>query len=103
MSQAPAPTIEQRPNRAGQPRAYIAGTRVRVQDIYALSQRERQTPERIAEALPHLSVAQIHAALAYYFAHSDEIGQELREDEQLAADLQEKWGQGPLAEKVRSE
>jgi hypothetical protein len=35
MIQPVATHIELRPNREGQPRAFIAGTRVRVQDIYA--------------------------------------------------------------------
>ncbi len=30
------------------------------------------TPEEIAE-IPHLNLAQVHAALAYYYAHKEQI------------------------------
>lgn len=44
---------------------------------------QRKTADEIAEALPHLSLAQVHAALSYYFDHRQDIQQELREDQQL--------------------
>jgi uncharacterized protein (DUF433 family) len=95
--------IELRPNRSGQPRAFITGTRVRVQDVYALAEVQGKSPDEIVAALPHLSVAQVHAALAYYFAHRDEILRELREDEEITAAIRGKFGEGPMAKKLRSE
>lgn len=59
--------IELRPNRDGQLRAYIVGTRVRVQDIVSDYERHGLSPEQIAREHPHLSLAQIHAALAFYW------------------------------------
>jgi uncharacterized protein (DUF433 family) len=49
MAQADAQMqqIELRPNRSGQSRAYIAGTRVRVQDIYAMAELQGQSPDEI--------------------------------------------------------
>ena len=90
-------TIELRPNRSGQPRAFIAGTRVRVQDIYALSELQGKTPDEIVAAIPHLSLFQVHSALAYYFQHRDEILQEIREDDDFAAAMRVKLGPGSLA------
>jgi len=95
-------TIELRPNRSGQPRAFIAGTRVRVQDIYGLSELQGKTPDEIVAALPHLTLFQVHTALAYYFQHRDEILQELREDDDFAAAMRAKLGPGPLAAKLKS-
>jgi uncharacterized protein (DUF433 family) len=92
--------IELRPNRAGQERAFIAGTRVRVQDIYAMAEVHGQSPDEIVEALPHLTLAQVHGALAYYFDHRDAILQELREDREAAAQLRQSLGEGPLAAKL---
>jgi len=100
MSQVIA--IELRPNRSGQQRAYIAGTRVRVQDIYALAEVQGKSPDEIVEALPHLTLAQIHGALAYYFDHRESILQELREDRDTAARLRQTLGEGPLAAKLNS-
>lgn len=56
--------------RGGRPR--IAGTGVTVQRVvgwYKLG----LTPEKIAERIGHLSLAQVHAALTYYHANRDEI------------------------------
>ena len=39
------------------------------------------TPERILEAYPDLSLAQVHAALAYYYDHPDEIEETLKAEE----------------------
>jgi len=95
-------TIELRPNRSGQPRAFIAGTRVRVQDIYGLSELQGKTPDEIVAALRHLTLFQVHTALAYYFQHHAEILQEIREDDDFAAAMRAKLGPGPLAAKLKS-
>src|SRR5687768_337439 len=99
MSQTVATHIELRTNRAGQPRAYIAGTRVRVQDIYAYSQLRGYSPEQIAEALPHLTLGQVHAALGYYHDHQDVILQEVRESEENVSQLRKMTGPGPAEER----
>jgi uncharacterized protein (DUF433 family) len=88
--------IELRKNRDGANRAFIVGTRVRVQDIYALAEIQGKTPDEIVQALPHLTLAQVHAALAYYFDHRPEILRELREDGEFAAQLQAASSPGPL-------
>lgn len=94
--------IEIRKNRDGQDRAFIAGTRVRVQDIYVDSEVLGKSPEEIAAALPHLTLAQIHAALAYYFDHREDILDELRQDERFLAVMKERTGPGPLETKLRN-
>jgi uncharacterized protein (DUF433 family) len=93
--------IEIRKNRSGQERAYIVGTRVRVQDIYIDSEVVGKSPEQIVTALPHLTLAQVHAALAYYFDHREEILREMREDEQFVSLMKEQTGPGPLELKLR--
>jgi uncharacterized protein (DUF433 family) len=85
-----------RPNREGQPRAFIEGTRVRVQDIYFLAEVEGKSAEEIVSALPHLTLGQVHAALSYYFDHREEILEEVRQDEAFVTRLRTKLGPGPL-------
>jgi uncharacterized protein (DUF433 family) len=102
MSQATIETIELRPNHAGQMRAFIAGTRVRVQDIYALAELQGKTPDGIVAALPHITLWQVHAALAYYFQHREAILREIREDADFAATVRKQLGPGPLAAKLDS-
>jgi len=75
--------IELRPNRDGQLRAFIVGTRVRVQDIVSDYERHGLSPEQIAREHPHLSLAQIHAALAFYFDHREEVLSDMKVDDDL--------------------
>lgn len=56
----------------GEPR--ISGTRIRVRDVVAARDLQAATPEEIATTYyPHLSLAQVYAALAYYEDHRSEI------------------------------
>ena len=70
--------------RGGRPK--IAGTGVTVQTI-VLWYRRGLSPEQIADNFGHLSLAQVHAALAYYHANRSEIEQALAADEAEAAAL----------------
>ncbi|RIK81171.1 MAG: hypothetical protein DCC68_09520 [Planctomycetota bacterium] len=63
-------------------KARIAGHRIRVQDI-VLWNEEGRSPEEIVGEFPQLSLADVHAALAYYFDHRDEIDAEIRADAEL--------------------
>ena len=94
--------IETRTNRSGQSRAYIAETRVRVQDIYAMSELQGHSPDEIVRSLPHLTLAQVHAALAYYFDHREEVLDEIREDQTLVGKIRDEAGPGPLEAKLKS-
>src|SRR3990170_4718540 len=94
--------IEVRQNRAGQDRAYIAGTRTRVQDVYALAEIQGLTPDQIIEQLPHLSLGQIHAALSYFFDHREQILNELREDESFVQAMRPETGPGPLEQRLKA-
>jgi uncharacterized protein (DUF433 family) len=96
MNQLVATHIELRPNRNGQPRAFIAGTRVRVQDIYAQAEIHGRTPEEIAEGLPHLTLGKIHAALSYLFDHREEILREMQEDQAFVNELRSSSGSSVL-------
>jgi uncharacterized protein (DUF433 family) len=62
-------------------RPIIAGTTLPVQDVAAHHIYRHYTPEELAKQL-QISLAQVHAALAYYFEHQDEI------DAQMEADLE---------------
>jgi len=95
--------IELRKNRAGQDRAYIAGTRVRVQDVYALAEIQGLSPEQIVEQMPHLTLGQVHAALSYYFDHREQIVHEMREDEEFVRVLRARTGPGPLEQYLTGE
>ena len=63
-------------------RPKIAGTGVTVRRIagwYNIG----CTPEEIVRKIPHLTLAQVHAALAYYHANCEEIEHDLAQEEAL--------------------
>src|SRR5687768_18425922 len=96
MTQAVATHIELRLNRRGLPRAFVTGTRVRVQDIYALAEVQGKSADEVLQALPSLTLSQVHAALSYYFDHRESILNEMREDEEFSQQLRKLAGPGPL-------
>ncbi len=70
--------------RGGRPK--IAGTGVTVMRVAGWYKRGL-TPEEIAAQYGHLTLAQVHAALAYYHANSEEIETGLANEEILAERL----------------
>ena len=92
--------IELRMTRGGQERAYIVGTRVRVHDVYVLSEVHDKSPDAIVAAFPYLSLGQVHAALAYCFDNRDQIAQQLRDDERFVEAMKRSSGPGPLSRKL---
>jgi uncharacterized protein (DUF433 family) len=88
--------IEIRKNRTGQDRPYIVGTRVRVQDIVFYHDRLGQSPEEIVRGLPHLTLSQVHGALAYYFENRQAVWDCIRQDEEYISAAQREQTGNPL-------
>jgi len=100
MIQHVATHIELRENRAGHSRAYIAGTRIGVQDIYAQAEVLGMSAEKIVESLPDLTLGQVHAALSYLYDHRQEIVAGLKADEDFANQLKSSAGPSLLSQKL---
>lgn len=64
----------------GKPR--IAGTRIQVKHLALMHGRQGMTPSEIVSVYPHLTLADIHAALAYYHDHREQINAEIKVDRQ---------------------
>ncbi len=62
----------------GRPR--IAGHRIRIQDIVVWHERQGFTPAEIVSHHPGITLADVHAALAYYHDHRDDIRQHMEAD-----------------------
>ena len=76
--------------RGGRPK--IAGTGMTVGRI-AGWYKTGMTPEEIALDYPHLTLAQIHAALAFYHANQDDVEADLARDDAAAAE----WATRPAS------
>jgi uncharacterized protein (DUF433 family) len=70
-------------------KACIDDTRIRVNNVVWLH-KEGLAPGQILEHYPDLSHAQVQAALAYYYDHVEEIEAELANEEQAAADFEQR-------------
>jgi len=77
----------------GRPR--VAGRRITVQNIAIWHERLGLAPDEIASE-HDLSLADVHAALAYYFDHREEIDRAIAEDESWIADVRKRMP-SPLA------
>lgn len=64
-------------------RPCVAGTRIQVQDVYIWHELQGQSPDQIITTFPHLTLADVYAALAYFWDHRDEILDQMRQDEAL--------------------
>jgi uncharacterized protein (DUF433 family) len=88
--------IARRPRlRGGRP--CIAGTGVTVQRI-ARDHKLGLSPEEIISDLPHLSLAQVYAALTYYHANKAEIEEDIRREDALYEELERQYLQQSAAQ-----
>ncbi len=60
----------------------IVGHRIRVQDVVLWTE-QGMSPDAIATAYPQITLADVHAALAYYFDNIEAINRDIHEDEEF--------------------
>ncbi|MEX0678442.1 MAG: DUF433 domain-containing protein [Pirellulales bacterium] len=68
-------------------KARIVGHRITVQNVVIWHERGGLTPDEIAAQHPGITLADVHAALAYYWDHADEIRSQIKAGEDLAEQL----------------
>jgi uncharacterized protein (DUF433 family) len=85
---------------SGQPR--IASTRTKVKHVYTWVEQMGKTPAQVVAEYPHLTMAQVHAALAYYWSHQDEIQQDIENEEKLVAELKAKAEPSRIQERLEA-
>jgi len=78
--------------RGGRPK--IAGTGLTVRRIVGWY-KMGMTPEEIALEYPHLTLAQVHAALAYYHANREEIEGDIAQEDVAAAHWEHQLAKDP--------
>jgi uncharacterized protein (DUF433 family) len=71
-------------------RLCIGGTGISVHRV-AVLHNLGHTPEEIVRKYDHLTIAGVHAALAYYFANKQEIDAEVAADEADAASIEREF------------
>ncbi|MBE7543704.1 MAG: DUF433 domain-containing protein [Bryobacteraceae bacterium] len=86
MSKLSSEPITQIPGVCGG-KACIAGHRVRVLDIVCWYEHHGMSADEIVSHIPTITVADVYAALAYYYDHVAEIQQEMREEAELEKEV----------------
>ena len=93
--------IESLPEKCGG-KPCLVGTRIRVWDIYVASEVRGETPDQITTQYPSITLADVHAALAYYWDNRRAIDQQMKEVDEYIEQLKQMTGPGPLARKLAS-
>jgi uncharacterized protein (DUF433 family) len=83
MASVPINRIEKTPGVCGG-RACIAGHRVRVQDVVAWHEKRGYSPDEIVDMFPGITLADVYAALAYYFDNREEIEADFKASDEAA-------------------
>lgn len=81
--------IEVKPGVCGG-KPYLVGPQIKVQDVVICYERRGMSPEEIVYNHPNLTLADVHAALAYYYAHGEEIRRDIEQDETYTREIQAK-------------
>lgn len=85
---------------AGGPKPRIVGHRIRVQDVAIWHEKLGMSPDEIVHNHPTITLADVHAALAYYWDHREDIERTIAEEQALVQELR-KTNVSPLQEKLK--
>jgi uncharacterized protein (DUF433 family) len=83
--------------------AWIDGANTKVVELVEEVKAHGWSPEELAYQHPHLTLGQVHSALAYYWDHQEEIEADLQRREALVEEIRREVGPHPLVEKLRAQ
>jgi uncharacterized protein (DUF433 family) len=82
--------------------AWVAGANTKVKEIVLDKLAYGWSPEEMHFQHPQLSMAQIHAALAYYYENQDKLDEEIRRDLEDVDQLRSQSESSTLRSKLES-
>jgi uncharacterized protein (DUF433 family) len=80
---------------------WITGANTKVVEVVLDKMAYGWSPEEMHLQHPHLSMAQIHAALAYYYEHQSDIDTQIERDWQEVNELAARQPDSPLRQRLR--
>ena len=80
----------------------LSGTTIKVVEIVLDYLAHRWTADEIQRQHPHLSLGQIHSALAYYFDHQNEIDRVIDEQLHQVAAIRSRVESSAVRDKLRA-
>lgn len=78
-------------------RPVITGTNIKVSLVASETEHLGLSPDDIVEAHPHLTLADVHAALSYYYDHREDVYREWREEGGVIDALRARYSSRPPA------
>lgn len=81
----------------------IEGTRMKVIELVLDSQAYGWSPEELCFQHPHLTLGQIHSALAYYWDHQEELDKDIENRLQRVDELASRNRPPKIVARLRSE
>ena len=82
---------------------FITGTQTKVEEIVLDHMAWHWDAETIHRHHPHLSLAQIHSALAYYYDHQAEMDASIEEGLRQVAKIRADLGPSPIRLKLKAQ
>ena len=67
----------------------IAGTRLKVSQIAIYYEKMGYQPDDIVRAHPHLTLAQVHDALSFYYENIEEIDSQIAQERQMIEEIKQ--------------
>jgi uncharacterized protein (DUF433 family) len=80
----------------------LAGTRIKVVEIVLDHLVHGWQVGDIHREFPQLSLGQIHSALGYYYDHQEEIDADIQRRGEVAKNIRDRQGEGPVTDVLRS-
>ncbi len=80
---------------------WITGANTKVVEVVLDKLAHGWSPEEMHRQHPHLSMAQIHAALAYYYEHQPDIDTQIEKEWQEVNELAARRPDSPLRQRLR--
>jgi uncharacterized protein (DUF433 family) len=81
---------------------WVAEANTKVVELVAKVRAYGWSPEELAYQLPHLTLGQVHSALAYYWDHAAEIDADLKRRDEEVETLRHEVGEHSLVGKLRA-
>ncbi len=83
-------------------RAWIDTTNVKVIEVVLDYLAYGWSADEMHEQHPHLALAQIHAALAYYYDHQTQMDEQIASDLKTVRQIRAATGESPLQRRLRA-
>jgi uncharacterized protein (DUF433 family) len=82
--------------------AWIEGTGAKVKELVLEKLAYGWSPEELHRQHPHIPLAQVYAALSYYYEHQAEVDADLERDHREFQELRRAAGESPFISRMRA-